>query len=132
MENKRSIQSLKGLIILSVIVLIIGIVVGILNIGQVNEKVAELTVEEENNTEEKKVLDSDTIIAAYSPRREVASEEVVSRYARAAFFVVKPDLRREMRFSLPFSERKPSVTSAAYPPRYLNTVPCPFPRFLTL
>lgn len=83
MENKRSIQSLKGLIIVSVLLLIAGIIIGILNIGQVNEKVAELTVEEETNTEEKKVLDSDTIIAAYSPRREVASEEVVSRYARA-------------------------------------------------
>lgn len=83
MESKRSIQSLRALIIVSVILLVIGIVIGILNVGQVNEKVAKLTEEEQINIEEKKTLDCDTIVAAYTPRRDVASEEVVSRYARA-------------------------------------------------
>lgn len=83
MKSKGSLQSLKLVIIVSAILLVIGIIGGILNVGQVNEKVAELTVKEEKNIQEKKVLDSETIIAAYTPRRETASEEVVSRYAKA-------------------------------------------------
>lgn len=83
MKNKRSIQSLKVLIVVSLIVFVVGIVIGILNLGQINEKLANLTVEEEIKIQEKEILDSETIVAAYTPRTEVASEEVVSRYARA-------------------------------------------------
>ena len=83
MENKRSSRSLKELIIVALVVVIVGVISGILNVGQVNEKVAELTAEEETDVQEKKVLDSDIIVASYTPRREKASEEVVSRYARA-------------------------------------------------
>ena len=83
MKNKNSIQSLIVLIIISIILLISGVFIGILNVGQVNEKVAKLTEEEPTNIEEKKILDCDTIAAAYTPRREVASQEVVSRYHEA-------------------------------------------------
>lgn len=83
MKNKRSIQSLKCLIILSFALLIMGIMVAIFNIGQVNEKIAKLTEEEEINLEEKKILDTETIASAYTPRREVASQEVISRYAKS-------------------------------------------------
>lgn len=84
MENKRSMKNLKELIIISVIFLMIGIIIGILNLGQVNDRVAELAVEEEiENSEILNTIDSQTILAAYTPRREVASDEVVSRYARA-------------------------------------------------
>lgn len=83
MGNKRSAKNLKELIIVFVLLMMIGIIVGIFNLGQVNDKFAKLTVEEEENVESKKILDSQTIAAAYAPRREVASDEVVSRYARA-------------------------------------------------
>ncbi len=83
MENKRSIKSLKLLIIVPLLLLIMGSVIGTLNIGQVDEQIAKLMPEEKTELPEKKVLDSGTIIAAYTPRREVASEEVVSRYAKA-------------------------------------------------
>lgn len=83
MKNKRSVQNLKGLIIIGGILIIIGIVIGILNLGKVNDKIASLTQKEQNNIQDKKVLDSDMIVASYTPRREVASDEVVSRYARA-------------------------------------------------
>ena len=43
MENKRSAQNLKQLIIICVILMITGIVIGILNLGQVNDKIASLT-----------------------------------------------------------------------------------------
>lgn len=83
MKSKGSLQSLKFVIMTTVVLMVIGVIAGILNVGHVNEKVAELTVKEEKNIQEKKVLDSETIIAAYTPRRENASEEVVSRYAKA-------------------------------------------------
>lgn len=82
MENKRSTKNIKELILIFVILIILGIVIGIFNFGQVNEKVAELMIEE-TKTEEKKVLDSETIVAAYSPKKETASQEVVSRYAKS-------------------------------------------------
>ncbi len=82
MENKRSTKNLKEIIMISMLVFIIGMIIVNLNLGQINEKIADLT-EEEVYTEVKKVLDSETIVAAYTPRREVASEEVVSRYAKA-------------------------------------------------
>ena len=82
MENKRSTKNLKEIIMISMLVFIIGMIIVNLNLGQINEKIADLT-EEEVYTEEKKVLDSETIVAAYTPKREVASEEVVSRYAKA-------------------------------------------------
>ncbi len=82
MENKRSTKNLKEIIMISMLVFITGMIIVNLNLGQINEKIADLT-EEEVYTEEKKVLDSETIVAAYTPRREVASEEVVSRYAKA-------------------------------------------------
>lgn len=84
MKSKGSIQSLKALIIIFIILLIIGTIVGTLNIGQVNEKLAELTEETiEETAEEIEILDEETIVAAYTPHREVASEEVISRYAKA-------------------------------------------------
>ncbi len=83
MENKRSAQNLKQLIIICVILMITGIVIGILNLGQVNDKIASLTKKEQNNIENKKVLDSKMIVASYTPKKEVATDEVVSRYARA-------------------------------------------------
>ncbi len=82
MENKRSTKNLKEIIMISMLVFVTGMIIVNLNLGQINEKIADLT-EEEVYTEEKKVLDSETIVAAYTPRREVASEEVVSRYAKA-------------------------------------------------
>lgn len=82
MENKRSTKNIKQLILIFVLLIILGIVIGIFNLGQVNPKIAELT-EEETKIEEKKVLDSETIVAAYSPKKEVASQEVVSRYAKS-------------------------------------------------
>lgn len=82
MENKRSTKNIKQLILIFVLLIILGIIIGIFNFGQVNEKVAQLTVEE-TKTEQKKVLDSETIVAAYSPKKEVASQEVVSRYAKS-------------------------------------------------
>lgn len=81
MGNKRSSKSLKMLIIVAFLMIVVGIVIGKCNIGQVNERVAELTPEEEMDVAD--VIDSEMIMAAYTPRREVASDEVVSRYARA-------------------------------------------------
>lgn len=83
MENKRSSKNLKELIIISVLLILAGIVIGILNLGQVNEKIANVKIEEKEELETVNVIDSQTIVAAYTPRREVASDEVVSRYARA-------------------------------------------------
>lgn len=82
MENKRSTKNIKELILIFVILIILGIVIGIFNFGQVNETIAELAVEE-TKVEEKQVLDSETIVAAYTPKKEVASEEIVSRYAKS-------------------------------------------------
>ncbi len=81
MKSKISSQNLKLIIVATIILIIIGCVIKILNVGQVNETIASLTIEE--NIFEKRILDSDTILATYTPRRETASEEVVSRYARA-------------------------------------------------
>ena len=82
MGNKRSSKNIKLLIILSLLRFIVGIVIGIFNLEKVDNKVAELTREEEQFVE-KDTIDAETIIAAYTPRREIASQEVVSRYARA-------------------------------------------------
>lgn len=82
MENKRSTKNIKQLILIFVILIILGIVIGTFNFGQVNETIAELAVEE-TKVEEKQVLDSETIVAAYTPKKEVASEEIVSRYAKS-------------------------------------------------
>ena len=82
MGNKRSSKNIKLLIILSFLMFIVGIVIGIFNLEKVDNKVAELTREEEQFVE-KDTIDAETIIAAYTPRREIASQEVVSRYARA-------------------------------------------------
>lgn len=82
MENKRSIKNVKELILIFVIMIIIGIIIGIFNFGQVNEKVAGLTIEE-TNLEEKGFLPSETIAAAYTPKTEVASQEAISRYAKS-------------------------------------------------
>lgn len=82
MGNKRSSKNIKLLIILSFLMFIVGIVIDIFNLEKVDNKVAELTREEEQFVE-KDTIDAETIIAAYTPRREIASQEVVSRYARA-------------------------------------------------
>ena len=82
MENKRSTKNIKQLILIFVILIILGIVIGTFNFGQVNETIAELALEE-TKVEEKQVLDSETIVAAYTPKKEVASEEIVSRYAKS-------------------------------------------------
>ena len=82
MRNKNCRKNLIELIIISLLILISGVVIGSLNLGQVNEKVAELQVNEEK-IEEVDTIDSETIIAAYTPKRVVASEEAVSRYNRA-------------------------------------------------
>jgi len=81
MGNKRSSKSLKMLIIVAFLMIVVGIVIGKCNIGQVNERVAELTPEEEMDVAD--VIDSEMIMAAYTPMREFSGEEVVSRYARA-------------------------------------------------
>lgn len=83
MESKKSIKNLKLLIIVSIILMIVGIVIGVLNLGNVNETMAGIETEEIERTEENIILDSDVILAAYTTRREEASEEVVSRYAKA-------------------------------------------------
>ena len=83
MKDKKSSLSIKSLILMTLLIAIIGIIIGTFNLGQVNDKIAELSIdtnEEENN---QKVVDTQTIIASYSPKRETASDEVVSRYARA-------------------------------------------------
>lgn len=82
MKNKGSCQSLKLLLIGTMLVFLMGLVISISNLGQVNEKLASLTQKEEVTIEEKEVLDSQRIIAMYLPRREVASAEVISRYAK--------------------------------------------------
>ena len=82
MRNKNCRKNLIELIIISFLILIAGVVIGSLNLGQVNEKVAELQVNEEEIVEVD-TIDSETIIAAYAPKRVVASEEAVSRYNRA-------------------------------------------------
>ncbi len=83
MENKRSSKNLKELIIISILLILVGIVIGLLNLGQVNETIAKVKIDEKEELENVNVIDSQTIMAAYTPRREVASDEVVSRYARA-------------------------------------------------
>ena len=85
MKNKRSIQNIKELLIIFVSLMLVGILIGAWNVGRVNEKLASLTEEEkaEIKREEKEILDSQTIVAAYTPKREVASQEVVTRYAKA-------------------------------------------------
>ncbi len=83
MENGRSSKNLKELIIISILLILVGIVIGLLNLGQVNETIAKVKIDEKEELENVNVIDSQTIMAAYTPRREVASDEVVSRYARA-------------------------------------------------
>lgn len=83
MESKRSLKNLKELIIISVLLIFVGIVIGILNLGQVNEKIANVKIKEKEELEIVNVIDSQMIMAAYTPRREVASDEVISRYAKA-------------------------------------------------
>lgn len=84
MESKRSTKNLKQVIIIATIIFCIGIVITCMNFGQVNEKLANLEENETNDEiEYNKTIDSETIMATYTPRREVASEEVVSRYAKA-------------------------------------------------
>ena len=87
MKDKKSSLSMKYLMIVAILLTVTGIVIGTLNLGQVNNKITELSAN--NETEEEKiettkdVIDSETIIAAYTVKREVASDEVVSRYAKA-------------------------------------------------
>lgn len=83
MENGRSSKNLKELITISILLILVGIVIGLLNLGQVNETIAKVKIDEKEELENVNVIDSQTIMAAYTPRREVASDEVVSRYARA-------------------------------------------------
>ena len=82
MENKRSSKNIRILIILTFLIFLIGILIGIFHKETINKKMAEMTTAEEP-VEIANTIDSETIIAAYTPRREVASEEVVSRYAKA-------------------------------------------------
>ena len=83
MDNKSSLRSLKLVIISAIVLIILGIVGISLNLGKVNEKVAELTVENEEEVTNTKTIDTETLIASYTPRRDTASDEVVSRYAKA-------------------------------------------------
>lgn len=83
MRNKNCSKNLIQLIIITIIILIVGITIGTLNIGQVNEKIANLKNEDEEVIEIENAIDSETIIAAYTPRRVEASEEAISRYNRA-------------------------------------------------
>ena len=81
MKNKRSINSLKAMLVVFILMIACGIGANVFDWGEVNEKYASITkveVEEDN-----KVIDSDTILASYTPRREQASAEVVSRYETA-------------------------------------------------
>ena len=83
MRNKNSSKSIIQMIIIAIILLIIGIVIGTLNIGQVNEKVASLKQQNKGTVESDTLIDSQEIIAAYTPKRVTASEEAISRYNRA-------------------------------------------------
>lgn len=85
MENKSSLRSFKQLIILTSILIVLGIIIVTLNIGKINENVVVLTTSKADNIEvqDKKILDEQTLIASYTPRREVANEAIISRYAKA-------------------------------------------------
>ena len=86
MKSKKSILSMKYLIVVAVLLIVTGILIGTLNLGGVNNKITELSVEttkEEENKSTEDVINSEMIIASYTPKREVASDEVVSRYAKA-------------------------------------------------
>lgn len=81
MNSKKSSRSLKMLIFVAILLIILGIVISSLNLCQVNDKVAKLTEDEE--VTENSIIQSEEILAMYEVHREVASEEVVSRYNRA-------------------------------------------------
>ena len=83
MRNKNCSKSLIQLIVIAIIILIGGIIIGALNIGEVNEKIAYLKNENEDLVETGESINSETIIAAYTPRRIEASQEAISRYNRA-------------------------------------------------
>ena len=88
MRNKNCSKNLIQLIIIAIMILIAGVVVGSLNLGQVNEKVASLKsqekeVESTDTTDTIETIETETIIAAYTPRRIEASAEAISRYNRA-------------------------------------------------
>ena len=46
MENGRSSKNLKELIIISILLILVGIVIGLLNLGQVNETIAKVKIDE--------------------------------------------------------------------------------------
>lgn len=81
MKDKKSYLSLRLLVVAIIFIIVVGILVSTLNVGQVNDKVAKLTQEEEIT--ENNIIESAEILAMYEVHREVASEEVVSRYNRA-------------------------------------------------
>ena len=83
MRNKNCSKNLIQIIIIAIIVLIVGTVIGALNVGQINEKVAKMKKEDEKIVDKQEAIDSEIIIAAYTPRRVTASEEAISRYNRA-------------------------------------------------
>lgn len=88
MRNKNCSKSLIQLILMAIIIVIAGVVSGSLNLGQVNEKVANLKNEEkeieiEETAETTATIETEAIIAAYTPRRVEASAEAISRYNRA-------------------------------------------------
>ena len=83
MEDKKSLKNLRLVIVISIILIAIGIVAVRVNLGKINEKVASLEVENEEESTKTEVMDSETIMAAYTPKRAVADEAVVSRYAEA-------------------------------------------------
>lgn len=83
MRNKNCSKNIIELMILAIIILIVGIVIGTFNIGNVNEKVASLKNNNKDVSESDVTIDSEMIIAAYTPRRVTASEEAISRYNRA-------------------------------------------------
>ena len=83
MRNKNCSKSLIQLIITAFMILIVGVMIGSLNIGQVNERIANLKTEDKEVIEISDTIETEEIIAAYTPRRVEASEEVISRYNRA-------------------------------------------------
>lgn len=82
MRNKKSSMNLKQLIVVTIMMFVVGIIGGTLNLGQINERMAALK-SETVVVQDKKILDTETIVASYEAKTEQATDEVVARYARS-------------------------------------------------
>lgn len=75
-------MNLKQLIVVTIMMFVVGIIGGTLNLGQINERMAALK-SETVVVQDKKILDTETIVASYEAKTEQATDEVVARYARS-------------------------------------------------